>query len=335
MAKVYSVNNLPATGGEAMFIVKTVAVAAGWVITRSGDGLALYSSSGDILTTGLSGAGGLGNANAWFEMQDAAARVCFTFQRITGVTWRVKYTETGAFAGGTPGISRTGTATDEQVLYGAGTDAAPTGTQMLYTDGAAYRFAVVFESTPQAVNGTYMFWFAGYPSFSGIAASFFGLDGMLAGTPHALDQAPRVIITWYVATGPVSGGWTATADTGFYTRGWVLYGMSGATFKRFGLPGYMCGIGLGSGANATGGIFAQGNDSLNLSPYVSADQPLPLFVMRTVGHGTLPGPKGICHAFKQSTATRQYPQTINLNTDAYVYFGGLVVPWPEDTAGAY
>ena len=334
MAKVASVNNLPATGGEAMFIVKTVAVSAGWSITRSGDGLALFSNVGDILTTGVSGAGGLGNTNAWFEMRDPASRVCFTFQRITGTTWRAKYTETGAFAGGTPGISRTGTATDEQVLYGAGTDASPTGTQMLHTDGGTYRFAVFFQSTIQPSNGTYSFWFAGSPSFSNVGVSFFGLDGMLAGTYHPSDQIPRAIITWY-ANPPVAAGWTAVADTVFYARSWTAYGLAGATFRRFGMATYMAGVTTGTGATATGGIFTNSVQDYNLSGYSSVDQPMPLLLARVTNHGSFPGPKGFCHSFLISTANRQYPQTINLTTDAFMYFGGLAVPWPNNLAGAF
>ena len=332
MAKFHSANNLPATGGAAMFIVKTTLVSAGWVVTRSGDGLALFSSSGDIITTGASGAGGLGNTNAWFEIRDASTRVAFTFQLITTTTWRVKYTESGAFAAGTPGISQTGTATDQQVLYGAGTEAAPTGTQMLHTDNT-YRFHVVANSTAQTGSGTFPFWFGGSISGTGVVASFFGLDGMFNGTYHSLDQAPRVIVTWYVATGPVTAGWhLTTTDTAFYARAWVLYGLGGATFKRFAMSGYFAAT-TGTGAAEFGGLTSTANSDLNQSPYAAEDQPLPLLIVRPSHNGTLPGPKGFCADFKVTTIlARAYPTTILNSTNAYVYYGGLLVLWPENVA---
>lgn len=331
MAKFASVNNLPATGEAAMYIVKTTLVSAGWVVTRSGDGLALYSSSGDIITTGAAGAGGLGQVNAWFEIQDAAARVAFTFQRITSTTWRVKYTETGAFAGGTPGISRTGTATDEQVLYGGGTDASPTGTQMLHTDNT-YRFHVVANSTAQTGSSTYPFWFGGSISGTGVAASLFCLDGIFNGSYHSLDQAPRVIVTWYVSTGPVIAGYQQNSDAALYTRGWVLYGLGGATFKRFSVALYGV-LSPGGSAQATSVGPLAASESLNQSPYAAEDQPLPALVLRSSVQGTLPGPKGFCADVKVSTIiTRGYPTTILNSTNAYLYYGGLLLSWPENVA---
>ena len=48
--------------------------ANGWTIGPSGDGLAAYSAVGDVLVTNLAGAGGMGQASAWFAASDPSGR---------------------------------------------------------------------------------------------------------------------------------------------------------------------------------------------------------------------------------------------------------------------
>lgn len=63
------------TLAQGLFHWKQDLVAAGtYSVVSSGDGLALYSSSGDIITTGSSGAGGLGNVNAWFRLKSTDSK---------------------------------------------------------------------------------------------------------------------------------------------------------------------------------------------------------------------------------------------------------------------
>ena len=324
MAKFSNVNQLPTTGPLGMFTVKTVLVSAGWTVTKSGDGLALYSASGDILTGGGAVAGGLGNNRAYFTVTDASTKVCLSFQMITTTTWRVKYSETGAMAGGSPNSTTTGTATDEQILYGAGTDSSPTGTQMLHTDNS-YRFHVVANSTAQTSNGTYPFWFGCTVNATGVVASFFGLEGMSTGTYHPLDVVPRAIITWYVATGPIVANWAQGTDTTLYARGWIAYGLGAAAFKR------LCILPYTSNASILGG--PAGVLTMSTGPYATEDQPLPLLLGRSAANGTLSGPKGTCTDYKTtSNSARDYPSTILNATNAYVYYGGLLVLWPESVS---
>jgi hypothetical protein len=196
---------------------------------------------------------------------------------------------------------------------------------MLRTDNL-YRFHVVANSTAQASNGTFPFWFGCTVNATGVAASFFGLDGMSTGTFHSLDTAPRAIVTWYVSTGPVSTNWAQDSDTNLYARAWIAYGLGAAAFKRicmfsYGLPGTSGFLGGLSTANMSTG------------PYATEDQPLPLLTGRVVANGTLPGPKGTCSDIKMSTNTaRSYPSTILNATNAYVYYGGLLVQWPESVS---
>ena len=48
--------------------------------------------------------------------------------------WRIKYSASAGFVGGSPSNVQTPSATDEQILLSGGTDAAPTYTGLLGTD---------------------------------------------------------------------------------------------------------------------------------------------------------------------------------------------------------
>jgi hypothetical protein len=94
------------------------------------------------------------NAKAWFVIQAPASpsrQFCFQRQNTTGANtsylWRVKYSKGAGFTGGSPGILQVPSATDEQVLLGAGTDAAPTMAALfsLATDGG-FRHQIVADN---------------------------------------------------------------------------------------------------------------------------------------------------------------------------------------------
>jgi hypothetical protein len=72
MAYVFSTNNLPADGNEAMFILKATMVAAGWTVLASGTGSAGAGSgvvgAGDLLTTPAL----MANSGSWFIMRSPA-----------------------------------------------------------------------------------------------------------------------------------------------------------------------------------------------------------------------------------------------------------------------
>ncbi len=116
--------------GDGIFREKEFLKTAGWTVLASGDGLAAFSSSGDIITSGGSGAGGMFNVLAWFRIQAPDLVHEWTIQLISTVntvtSFRFKYGLT-PFTGGAASSTQTPTATDEVVFAGAGTDAAPTG----------------------------------------------------------------------------------------------------------------------------------------------------------------------------------------------------------------
>lgn len=123
------------TPADVIFVLIRDLVAGGWEVIGSGDGLLLYSSSGNIISQSGTGAGGI-NYKTWWRLRQptggdapyAGVRE-MTFSRdVADYIWRVKYSRAAGFVGGSPGPDQTPSAADEVVLCGGGTDAAPTGT---------------------------------------------------------------------------------------------------------------------------------------------------------------------------------------------------------------
>lgn len=110
MARLFSVNNSPATCCIAVFDLKTLLKTAGWTVPQSSDGLT-YNGSGDQISHGGAGANGMDNASAWFVVQMPGSSRSFCLQRYNssgyGSYWRVKYSKAAGFTGGTPGVTQT------------------------------------------------------------------------------------------------------------------------------------------------------------------------------------------------------------------------------------
>src|SRR3990172_4710338 len=116
----------PATGAVAMYDLKELLKAQGWSVVMSGDGLAVYSAVGDVITGGGVGANGMANTRAWFRITDPAGVKELTIQRGTlNYTYRIKFSYAAKFTGGAPDPDQTPSATDEVIVEGGGTDAAP------------------------------------------------------------------------------------------------------------------------------------------------------------------------------------------------------------------
>lgn len=126
-----------ATTAEAyMFQFKEFMKVAGWQVKASGDGLALYSSTGDVIDSEGAGAGGMANARAWFRLVSPDDVIEYTFQAcVIGINPRCRVKSNsigtaGAFTVGgdyqtTPGIDSGA----EWVCIGIGTDADPVSGQ--------------------------------------------------------------------------------------------------------------------------------------------------------------------------------------------------------------
>ena len=157
----------PATGAVAMWRVISMLVAAGATKVADSDGTT-YSAVGTRVTSGASGAQGLGNTNAWVRLQLPGGRELTIQRGASNTVWRVKYSASAYFTGGSPGATQTPSATDEAIRCGGGTDASPTYLSWFATD-ATYK---LYGGAGGAADG---FWFA---------------------TVLALDQAGRWTVRW-------------------------------------------------------------------------------------------------------------------------------------------
>ena len=155
------IENVPATGAVAVFNIKEMLKAAGWTVDESSDGTT-YNNSGDEISSGAAGAGGLDNTNAWFRISNPDG-VEYTVQRTnTNQNYRVKCSPVATFTGGSPGATQTPSATDEGVILGGGTDAAPTGEAWFGGASGTYRHkGGADDASP------YHFWSGTFPTGGG------------------------------------------------------------------------------------------------------------------------------------------------------------------------
>jgi len=146
----FSVNNTPTNGAAAIWAVITTLIAVGWTQIGSGDASTYANGSAGPVSGSGSGANGLNNNNAWVRLRAPAvnggAIVNQTreilFQRGAAETaWRLKYSASAGFVGGSPSSTVSPTATDQVVMAGAGTDTSPTFNTFFGTAGT-YRWHI-------------------------------------------------------------------------------------------------------------------------------------------------------------------------------------------------
>ena len=78
-------------------------------------------------------------------------------------------------------------------------------------------------------------------------------------------------------------------------------------------------------------IFVAGPGVCGVNPWDTQDQAIPVFFGRDTGLSQ-PGFLGFSKTLKMRLVGRAYPDTVNLATDAYVYLGDMLIPWPETIA---
>lgn len=141
---LYITNVSITSAQQAWYEFKSTAISAtvvpdsNWTIVTSSTGSGgVYAQSGDVITSSAS----LNNLS-WFVMRGKGIldsgviyyrELCFQFDAAGAV--RVTYSPREGFDGGSPSTTRVPTATDEQLRYGSGTDAAPTFTALLPGSG--------------------------------------------------------------------------------------------------------------------------------------------------------------------------------------------------------
>ena len=166
-----------------LFRMKELLVNAGWKVMMSGDGLSLYSATGDVITSPGDGAGGMDNPRAWYRLQSPGPIgvktlpggsvvdrfIEYTVQSIvvtSNFTVRIKNNKLGlnehVFSGGTPDFQTTpeissGNFLDEAVMNGSGDDASPVGGNWWQTSTASEPDIHTFGAAE--ISSPYRWWF--------------------------------------------------------------------------------------------------------------------------------------------------------------------------------
>jgi hypothetical protein len=178
MAYTFDVNraSMDADGGFHFYYLKEALKAAGWTHVASGDGLAAFSAAVDQITGPGTGANGFDNGSAWWCGRQPAGgaapyagtrQVVFQVGAGSGVgrrfTARIVYSQAGTANMGAASATRVPAFTDENIVYGSGTPAAPgfaalfqNGLLVAVTEilagGAAENFSFSLNVIPTALN---------------------------------------------------------------------------------------------------------------------------------------------------------------------------------------
>lgn len=234
MAYTFDPSQTPATTAAAVYGLKQLIKAAGWIVKASGDGISAFSSTADVITTGASGAAGMANSRAWFRIQDPAGVREFIFQRGTAGNqyWWIQYSALAKFTGGTPTYQTPGTATDSVNMVAttnAGAAIATGGVE------GSMRFHCMAENA--APYTWYMFC---YSNGGSTTRGLIAMDSLQAGSYNVLDADPVVLCYATTGTDMFSAGANVVFSQSTQTAGgagiycWFKFGLAGATWVNIG-----------------------------------------------------------------------------------------------------
>jgi hypothetical protein len=326
MTYSFFVSNKPSTGTIAVFNLKTQLKSVGWTVKNSSDATT-YNSTGDQITSGTSGANGLGNTNAWFRIQQPTSPFReFIFQRgSSDVAWRVKYSGTSKFTGGSPAATQVPSATDEQLLLGGGTDAAPTFATWFTTNNTYTQHICIGNGNSDDGYSFYnicIFNGGGSATSTSITNALL-LDVLDTGSVHPDDTDPAIL---YITTGG-SGSSISTnmnGETSTITenaKGWLKKGLAGEGFVT--IPA----IKFGSGSAS---ICIPSNSRVNI--YNSKENVIPVFYMRRTALTAPAGYKGVSRLIKWGAQAHSFCDVISVSTTKdRIFFGEMSFPWNGTT----
>lgn len=242
MALFYRTNYIPSDFYTAIYQWKEDLKTNGWVVHASGTG------TGGTASTGAKGTSRdliaspsvfSARARAWLSIHDAASGRSFVFQNFQrDDLWRIKYSASAGFVGGSPAADVVPSATDEVVNGGSGTDASP-GSFSLFPFNAAgtRRWHTIIDPA----DNSFIAW--SYPA-NGQMETCLMVDPVVNGSAGDLDPA---VICMYgndqnmaTAVDSTAANMTATALTdkntavsGGLEMAWACWWQKGGASERW------------------------------------------------------------------------------------------------------
>jgi hypothetical protein len=309
MAKFYDVNTAPATGAVAMYNLKTVLLAVGWTVTYSSDGVSTATPwTGNNISHGGSGNGGFANNKAYCVLRDPGTpgrEICIQ-RTTTNYTWRIKYSVAAHFSTGAS-QTQVPSATDEGVVVGSGTDAAPIGIGIFPSVDGSYKHHIIAQST--AESGAYGFWY--FTNSTGISTiTAYGFLEPLDSTASSASDQDRCVLGFYNNSPGV------TYFSRDYVKAWYKLGLGGAQWT-------------GTGASGSQSYYGASVGTMGVNPYDGNENGFQILWGRNNSDGAPTGPKGIGKYLRWKCSSKVFPDSLDLATDAYVFVGDVLFPWPE------
>lgn len=324
MAYTYTVNLVPSIGTHIVFNLKAALVAGGWTVISSSDGTT-YNASGDQITHNGTGAGGMGNARSWFVIrQPGANQREFCIQRssdssTTNYNFRLKYSggpSTG-FVAGTPSATQTPSATDENILLGAGSDASPTfGNWFSFAEATLVQANIMVGDAASNYN----FLMFCHPA-QGRTVSFYnfsrmGLLGLDTVTSFSVGDVDPAVVHFDNSTSQPQLGVRMADTSTLCTLSWYKKGLGGAGFVKTPMILYSSST-TPLIPNGTGPNIVTGKDIF-----------MPALYGRNTSLAAPNGFKGISTLFELCSNYRAYGTMLtHTTTNDRLVLGYVAVPW--------
>jgi len=312
MAYQYTTNVTVTTWAGVIWSLKQSLVAAGWVVQSSGTGTSgTYNASGDSLPTAASFAA----IRAWFVIRDpsGAGGRSFCFQADSAganTFFRIKYSQSAGFSGGTPNANTVPSAADEVVLRGTGTDAAPSFQQIYNGGSPALTYSQVLCETAAPYPFAAVTYRNGLVGTEGIV----GMDSLVGTAAGDLDP-----VCTLVSRGAADslGAALFGTDTSSPARTWFAKGTGAQGFQP------VAGLCLYDTVN---GIVAP--NGLGTNVLTTKDDLIPVVYGRSSALSLPRGYKGISSLLRWTGTLRSSGDTLSVSSSRdFLIMGGCALPW--------
>lgn len=310
MTNTFTTNQTPSTGAVHMYNYIARLKTAGWTQQDSSDGTT--RAAGQV-TSGASGTNGLGNNSAWVRLQDPGGVQELTIQRgTTDLVWRMKYSKSAKFTGGSPSATVTPSATDEVILAGGGTDASPTFVTW-FTTNNTYRAQYCADNA--SPYGSYFFT---YPTGGGAANSAFIIDPIVSA--DGSDDNLYVFVRGFNTTVCLNNNSSGLSNTSANATTSGPFAKLSSSYVATPANAY---------SDVGGNCFPNGAGS---NPFSTKDDGLPIVYIRRSSLSAPVGYKGVSTFLRWNSVSRTTGDTYTVSTSKdWINASDIRLPWDSST----